>query len=90
VKGADVRDEGGKCPYKYHGDKRRERCVSATKTMQSTISNDHHRRHTARRGALSSSTNTQPSNQVVLYTAIYTVRQKKTNQLSSVCISFNT
>jgi len=52
VKGADVRDEGGKCPYKYHGDKRRERCVSATKTMQSTISNDHHRRHGAARRAV--------------------------------------
>jgi len=52
VKGAEVRDEGGKCRYKYHGDKRREatrEMVSATKTMQSTISNDHHRRHTARR-----------------------------------------
>jgi len=24
VKGADVRDEGGKRRYKYHGDKRRE------------------------------------------------------------------
>ena len=24
MKGADVRDEGGKCRYKYHGDKRRE------------------------------------------------------------------